>query len=236
MSANQPSAAGQAGPPQPGASARARISARRWVAAGVAAGVVIGVGFGLVRGSRHAATLSTSPTRPNATWPAGARRAPDFSLVDDRGAPISLRRFRGRPVIVTFIDPVCRNLCPLEAKVLNQAVGASRAQRSAIVAVSVNPWADSRANFRQDARKWPLVPQWHWATGRYPPLAAVWRRYAIGVLVKKKVVAGISVRQIAHTEASILVDRAGFERALFLFPFRAQDVARTLAQLAGARS
>jgi len=215
MSANQPSAAGQAGPPRPGASSRARIPAWRWIAAGVAGGVVIGVGFGLAHGSRHATTLPTPPTRPNATWPAGARRAPDFSLVDDRGAPISLRRFRGRPVIVTFIDPVCRTLCPLEAKVLNQAVGASPAQRPAIVAVSVNPWADSHANFRQDA---------------------VWRRYSIGVLVKKKVIAGIAVRQVAHTEASILVDHAGFERALFLFPFRAQDVARTLRQLAGARS
>jgi protein SCO1/2 len=199
-------------------------------------GVVIGVGFGFVHGSRHAATLPTPPTRPDATWPAGAKRAPDFGLVDERGAPISLHRFRGRPVVVTFIDPVCRNLCPLEAKVLNQAVEASPAQRPAIVAVSVNPWADSSANFRQDARKWHLVPQWHWAAGRYPQLAAVWRRYAIGVSVKKKVIAGISVPQVAHTEASIIVDPAGFQRALFLFPFRAQQVARTLRQLAGAGS
>jgi cytochrome oxidase Cu insertion factor (SCO1/SenC/PrrC family) len=135
-------------------------------------------------------------------------------------------------VIVTFIDPVCRSLCPLEAKQLNAAVAATpAARRPAIVAVSVNPWASSRSNFVQDTKKWRLVPQWRWATGRYAQLAPVWKSYKIGVLARKKVIAGIAVRDVAHTEAAYVVDPKGYERALFLYPFVGKDVATVLTQL-----
>ena len=136
-------------------------------------------------------------------------------------------------MIVTFIDPACTTLCPLEAQALNLAVASiPAAERPVIVAVSVNPWADSRATFRHDARKWRLVRQWRWAVGRYAQLKAVWKRYRIGVLVKTTVVGGIAVHQVSHTEASFVIDRSGYERALFLFPFGGRDVANTLAHLA----
>jgi cytochrome oxidase Cu insertion factor (SCO1/SenC/PrrC family) len=140
-------------------------------------------------------------------------------------------------VIVTFIDPVCRSLCPLEAKELNTAVAATPpATRPAIVSVSVNPWADSRANFRKDTREWRLVPQWHWAAGRYAQLSPVWKRYKIGVLTTRKVVDGITVRDVSHTEASYLIDPNGFERALFLYPFRGADVAAAVRSISANHS
>jgi cytochrome oxidase Cu insertion factor (SCO1/SenC/PrrC family) len=233
MSANQPTAVDDTGASARGA--RLLFPVWWWVLAALALGVTGGAAIGLLHNSRHAAPLgiSTLPARPVATWAAGAQRAPDFRLVDAGGAPISLSEFRGRPVIVTFIDPVCRNLCPLEAEQLNRAVAAvPAATRPVIVAISVNPWADSRSNFRQDARKWRLVPEWHWAAGRYAQLAPVWKRYKIGVLAQKKVIAGITVHEVAHTEASFVIDRAGYERALFLYPFNGDDVARTVKQLA----
>jgi cytochrome oxidase Cu insertion factor (SCO1/SenC/PrrC family) len=181
--------------------------------------------------------MTSPPTRPNATWPARAQRAPDFRLVDEKGAPISLRIFRGRPVILTFIDPLCRTLCPLEAATLNRVVASmALAKRPAIVAVSVNPRGDSRLNFREDAQRWHLVPQWRWAVGRYGQLAAVWKNYKVGVQVTKRVQAGITVHEIAHTEASFIIDPAGYQRALYVYPFRADDVARTVRQLASAHS
>jgi hypothetical protein len=60
----------------------------------------------------------------------------------------------------------------------------------------------------------------------------VWRRFQIAVQVQKKVVAGVTVRSIAHTEASFVVDRNGYERAVFLYPFTAKDVAQTLRDVA----
>jgi cytochrome oxidase Cu insertion factor (SCO1/SenC/PrrC family) len=56
-----------------------------------------------------------------------------------------------RPVIVTFVDPLCRNLCPLEAHLLNQVVSEMpAAKRPMILAVSVDIWADSRKDLLQE--------------------------------------------------------------------------------------
>src|SRR5581483_11621187 len=147
---------------------------------------------------------------------------PDFRLVDQSGRPVSVSAYRGRPLIVTFIDPLCRNFCPLEAKQLNALVRTlPAAQRPAIVAVSVNVFGNARANLLQDARKWRLVPEWRWGVGSEARLSAVWQRYHVAVLVTTKKIAGVTVHRIAHTEAAYVIDKSGYERALFLWPYRA---------------
>ena len=179
--------------------------------------------------------VSGAPAAPDVTWPVGRKVAPEFSLLNQNGGPISLRQFRGRPVILTFIDPLCRNLCPLEAKTLGRVADSFPAdQRPAIVAVSVNHWADARKNLLLDKSKWSLPSDWHWAVGAPTVLARVWKNYAIGVSVATKTIAGIKVRRITHTEAAYLVDPSGHERALYLYPFRASDVEQTIRSLTRA--
>jgi cytochrome oxidase Cu insertion factor (SCO1/SenC/PrrC family) len=239
MSANHHSAGNEVGASKSGVGVHRRIAGWKWLVAALGVGVAIGAGLALVRRSPHATSATSPPlsSRPDATWPAHARHAPDFRLVDQTGAPISLRLFRGRPVILTFIDPLCRTLCPFEARVLTRVVSSmAPAKRPAVIAVSVNPWGDSRANFREDGRRWQLVPEWRWAAGSYKQLAAVWNNYKIGVRVRKRVFAGIAVHEVDHTEASFIIDPAGYQRALYLYPFRADDVARTVGQLVSARS
>jgi cytochrome oxidase Cu insertion factor (SCO1/SenC/PrrC family) len=154
------------------------------------------------------------------TWRAGARAAPGFRLVDQTGRPVSPAAFRGRPLIVTFVDPLCRNLCPLAAHVLNQVDSQlPAARRPAIIAVSVDTWADSRADLLQDFHRWSLVPQWHWAIGSPAQLAAVWRRYQITVTVKTRRIAGTVVHFIYHDEAAYVIDGSGYERALYFWPY-----------------
>jgi hypothetical protein len=51
------------------------------------------------------------------------------------------------------------------------------------------------------------------------------------VQVIKKVVAGVTVRSVVHTEGSFVIDRAGYERALFLYPFAATDISQSLRNL-----
>ena len=46
----------------------------------------------------------------------------------------------------------------------------------------------------------------------------------VDVLVTRKTIAGISVRNITHTGAAYLIDVSGYERALFLYPFQTKDV------------
>ncbi|MGH2929243.1 MAG: hypothetical protein ACRDL8_13655, partial [Solirubrobacteraceae bacterium] len=62
-------------------------------------------------------------------------------------------------------------------------------------------------------------------------LASVWKRYAVGVQVVTKRLAGTTAHYITHTEASILIDRAGYERALFAWPFSPQDVLATMRKV-----
>ncbi|MCW2974870.1 MAG: hypothetical protein JWM06_151 [Actinomycetia bacterium] len=195
-----------------------------------------GIGLLLVGGSPR--TSSTSPPAaeaPSATWAAGKLRAPDISLVDQNGAPLSLASYRGRPVVITFIDPLCRDYCPLEAKHLNQVVRSFPAgSRPAVVAVSVNVRGNAREHLLQDAAKWKLVPQWRWGVGGEAQLARVWKRYHVGVLVTQKKIAGVTVHSVAHTEAAYVVDAAGYQRAIFLWPYSAAAVTHTIQQLAPA--
>ncbi|MBV8220681.1 MAG: hypothetical protein JO325_19635, partial [Solirubrobacterales bacterium] len=93
----------------------------RWTVPGLAAVAVLGIGapIALIAIFRHANASSESVnsivTPPAASWPANSRPAPPFVLRDQTGHTVSVARYRGRPVILTFTDPLCRNLCPLEA-------------------------------------------------------------------------------------------------------------------------
>ncbi|MDQ6748950.1 MAG: SCO family protein [Candidatus Dormibacteraeota bacterium] len=194
------------------------------------------VPVGVLVSTRHSSAAGTSTsavvTPPPVSWPSGARPAPAFTLRDQHGQPVSVRAYRGRTVIVTFVDPLCRALCPLEAHVLNAAVRQlPGAQRPAILAVSVDVYANRRADLLQDVRKWSLVPEWHWAVGSRAALSEVWRSYKVGVSVVTKKIAGNTINYITHTEAAYVIDTSGHERAVFVWPFYPQDVVRTLRQL-----
>ena len=100
--------------------------------------------------------------------------------------------------------------------------------------MSVNQWADARANLELDKTKWSLPSDWHWAVGSPQALARVWKAYAIGVSTATRTIAGIAVHRITHTEAAYVLDADGYKRALFVYPYRAEDVERTIRSLAGA--
>jgi cytochrome oxidase Cu insertion factor (SCO1/SenC/PrrC family) len=204
---------------------------RRFVVLGLATALGAGAGIGAAVLFARSSDTMVAPSRPAAAWAAGARRAPSFDLTDELGRPVSIAGLRGRSAIVTFIDPVCRDLCPLEARVLMQVARDLGTRAPALVAVSVNPPADTRANFQKDARVWGLTPSWRWAVGTQAELARVWRDYDVGVRVTHKTIAGVTVRSVAHVEAAYVLDAAGYERALFVYPFVAADVEHALARL-----
>ena len=187
--------------------------------------IAVGAGAGIGAAVYLARRLGFSGRAEPAGRDVGAkeRRAPDFRLVDEVGRPVSLSALRGRTTIVTFIDPVCRNLCPLEAQVLTRVEHDLGLRAPALLAVSVNPQADTRANFRKDADAWELPPAWRWAIGTPGALARVWRDYEVGVRVTR--------RGVVHTEAAYVIDANGYERALFIYPFVAVDVEQTLKTL-----
>lgn len=203
-----------------------------WILVGLLA-VIAATVYVVSRTSRSTApTVAPATELPAETWAAGAHRAPAFTLRDEHGRAFSLAAFRGRPVVITFIDPVCRDYCPTEAKELNTVAAAFPAsQRPVVVAVSVNAFESRPSVLRLDRRKWALGPQWHWGVGTGSELAKVWKAYKIGVLASTKTIAGVTVHRIAHTEAAYVIDGSGYQRALFVWPYRADGVVSALRRL-----
>src|SRR5581483_12416480 len=116
---------------------------------------------------------------------------------------------------------------PIEARVLSASTAKLPAgERPTIVAVSVNPWANTKANFAADRVHWRLRSNWRWAVGSRAQLARIWRKYQIDVLFNAKTINGITVHNVVHTEASYVVDGSGFERAVYIYPFSGSDLAQ----------
>jgi protein SCO1/2 len=196
-----------------------------------AAAAVVGLEVGRSNATPPPVTHQVAQATPF-RFAASAHAAPAIVLHDQNGRSVSLAAYRGKPVIVTFIDPLCRNLCPLAAHVLNAMERALPPRRRIpIVAVSVDIYADTRADLVQDYSRWALVPQWHWAVGTPSQLRAVWHDYGIGVIVQTKHIAGTTVHFISHYEVAYLVGTNGYLRALYLWPYNASQVERELSAI-----
>lgn len=214
-----------------------------WIAGGLLLAVIVGlgVGFGVHRlTADSAAAPATASTRfgmhGEAAWPEGARPAPMINtLRDQTGHLFSLASLRGRTVAIVFFDSHCHQECPLEGRELAAAERSlPSAQRPVLVAVSVNP-LDTPASAASAARAWGLasVAPWHWLMGTRKQLATVWAAYH--VYVSPHPVNG----DIEHTELVYLVDRRGYMRSGFLYPFVSGYVRSDLQTVAvgkGARS
>ena len=212
-----------------------------WIAASLVLAVIVGlgVGFGVHRLTAGAAATPANMTtrfgmHGEAAWAAGTRPAPMIdTLRDQTGHLFSLAALRGRSVAIVFFDSHCQQECPLEGRELAAAERSlARAQRPVLVAVSVNP-VDTPASAASAAKAWGLasVAPWHWLMGARRQLAPVWAEY--GIYVSPRPVNG----DIQHTEAVYLVDRRGYMRSGYMYPFVSGYVTsdlRTIATSKGA--
>ena len=195
------------------------------VAALVGAGIGLGVALG-TRSPSHprekatppgAAELSLARVQAQAIWPAGARRATGFRLLDQRRRLFSLRSQRGHVVLLTFLNSHCKQACPLEGRQLSEIQRTfPLARRPELVVVSINPAGDSVASIDAAARRWAFALPWHWLHGRQTQLARIWRAYSVDVQHKRG--------DIAHSTALYVLDRAGDERVGYLLPFSSRGV------------
>jgi cytochrome oxidase Cu insertion factor (SCO1/SenC/PrrC family) len=193
-----------------GAPVRAALAATVTVAAAALAAVA-------VASSRPAGPADPSPANALARNPQvdpgtvlPDRPAPAFTLTDQFGRPVSLSQYRGRAVILAFIDARCTTLCPLtsaEMALAKRMLGPA-GRRVALVAVDANPTATSVADAMAYSRAHGLTDAWQFLTGSRAALAKVWRRYGIYVQIERGM--------IDHTPALYLIDTAGRERRLFM--------------------
>jgi protein SCO1 len=158
------------------------------------------------------ASVSTSLANLMQLSPVPVTSAPGFTLTDQDGQPMSLASLRGRAVVLEFMDPHCTDICPIVSREFIDAyrdLGAS-APQVAFVAVNVNRYhlrvADVAA-FSAEQRL-TTIPAWHFLTGPYLALQAVWRAYRI------EVDAPGPDADVIHSAQMYFIDPQGRERYL----------------------
>jgi len=139
-----------------------------------------------------------------------AQPAPDFKLVNQFGQPMSLSQFRGKIVIVAFVDSECTTVCPLttvsmvEAKDLLGAAG----DKVQLLGIDANPDATAVSDVMDYSRAHAMVNQWDFLTGSASQLKSVWKSFSIYVQIQQG--------QIDHTPALYVIDQQGRERKVYL--------------------
>jgi cytochrome oxidase Cu insertion factor (SCO1/SenC/PrrC family) len=194
-----------------GSLAAGRLSTLREPAAAATATA----GFGsLVVAPLVALGLLLGPAGPSAVAADGGggvvsvfhRQAPTFALTDQRGRPVSSAGLHGKLTVVTFLDPVCSDECPLIADQLaraDRAIG-SLAAKVEFVAIDSNPLFTGVPDVAAFTTSHGMdsLANWHFLAGSATDLQEVTAAYGIAVQVP-------SVGMIEHGEGIYFVGPDG---------------------------
>ena len=140
----------------------------------------------------------------------GNTPAHSFTLVDQHGHGVSLQSLRGKPVVVTFLDPHCTDICPIISAEFVQAdrLLGSAMDQVTFVGINVNPYANSTSDVLAYTRAHQLdgLSNFRFLTGSTSQLANVWKDY--GVFVQ----APSPSADVVHTSVTYFIDRWGVVR------------------------
>ena len=140
----------------------------------------------------------------------GGQPAPDLRLVNQFGQRMSLSQFRGKVVVLAFVDSECTTICPLTTASMvgaKQLLGAAGSHVQ-LLGVDANPQATSVPDVMAYSRAHGMVNQWDFLTGTLPQLRAAWQGFHIAVQVERGM--------IDHTPALYVIDQRGRERTVYL--------------------
>ena len=152
--------------------------------------------------------------------------APDITLVNQFGQPMSLSQFRGKVVMLGFEDSQCTTVCPLTTQSMleaKQLLGAAGNQVQ-LLGVDANPDATSVADVLSYSRAHGMVNQWDFLTGSLAQLKSVWGAYQIAVQIEQG--------QIDHTPALYVINQQGREQKLYLTQMAYSSVGQSAQVLA----
>ncbi len=136
--------------------------------------------------------------------------APDFTLTDQFGRPVSLHSYRGQVVVLAFNDSECTTVCPLTTTAMVDAkrMLGSAGSKVALLGIDANPSATSVADVRAYSELHDMTRAWHFLTGSLPQLRRVWKAYNIDVAIEGG--------QIDHTPALFVITPDGHLAKVYL--------------------
>ncbi len=138
--------------------------------------------------------------------------APEFALIDQNGTKVSLNDYRGRAVVLEFMDPNCVDICPIvsqEYLLAYRALGADAA-KVAFLAINVNPFhLDPAAMDKYSiAHGLAAIPSWRFLGGPLPEVQNAWAAYHVQVKAPNP------TADVVHTSVVYFIDPQGRERYL----------------------
>lgn len=156
------------------------------------------------------ASVSTPTATLMALSPVQTVAAPGFQLTDQLGRPTSLGEFRGKTVVLEFMDPHCTDICPIVSQEFVSAyhdLGPLN-RKVVFMAINVNRYHASPAAMLAFSKEHGLVkiPSWRFVTGSFPALKKAWKDYGI------QVEAPNPNADIIHTSAVYFINPSGEER------------------------
>jgi protein SCO1 len=112
-----------------------------------------------------------------------ARAAPPLALHNYLGQPINIDSYRGKAVLVTFLYTNCPDICPLITSNLRVALnlmGAKKAAKVQIIAVSVDPRGDTPKAVAAFLARHEMTGRMQYLIGSAKELAPVWKAWGVG--------------------------------------------------------
>lgn len=188
----------------------------RWLLGGGLALIVALLALGLIASGTIQSIISNASGNTARASVSGGDQlngtpAPNFSLSDQFGHPQQLSQFRGKVVVLAFIDSRCTDTCPLTAAVLTQTMTAlgSQAANVQLLAVNANPIATKVSDVLKWSNQHQMTKQWLFVTGPVTALKTIWADYHVDSQVEPN-------GDVSHTPAVYVIDKSGHERWLNL--------------------
>jgi protein SCO1 len=140
-----------------------------------------------------------------------ADEAPDFQLTNQQGSLIRLSDFRGKVVVLTFMDSKCTDTCPITAvhfREVYKKLNKNEAGQVVFLGVNVNTEAGEVPDVLESTRAWHLdeIPSWHFLTGDQEMLEPIWKDYGVSAVHSHE------GNSIMHTPGTFLIDKLGQKR------------------------
>jgi cytochrome oxidase Cu insertion factor (SCO1/SenC/PrrC family) len=107
--------------------------------------------------------------------------APDFTLVDQHGAEVTLSKL-DRPVVLSFAFAHCRTMCPLLIRTLQEwskRDDAARARGAELLVVTLDPEHDTPETLPELAKAWSFGPRRRVLSGKVDSVLAVLEAYKV---------------------------------------------------------
>jgi len=150
--------------------------------------VLVAGGVALLAVGGSSGTSATHATAQQAKFAAEGtltpvRAAPPLALHDYLGEQVNLDSYRGKAVLVTFLYTKCPDVCPLIAanlRVAQNLMGAAKAAKVQMIAVSVDPTGDTRKAVTRFMARHQMAGRMKYLVGSARELAAAWKAWGVG--------------------------------------------------------